>query len=174
MALDQNAGPEVSVLGGYESSDLLYASSKNVLRGADGSVNLSFNHIMSKLVVNIVKGDSFEGEIPDDVTASVYNTVPECIVDWSKGSVQKDPYGSKQTIKMKWVSNDHFEAILTPQNIEKRTPLIEITMGGIAYLLETSLSLRQGYVHTITLTVNTSPDQEQIEISIDPNYGNWN
>lgn len=47
-------------------------------------------------------------------------------------------------------------------------------MGGIAYLLETSLSFRPGYVHTITVTLNTSPDQEQIEISIDPGIENWN
>ena len=58
--------------------------------------------------------------------------------------------------------------------MEKRTPLIELTMGGIAYLLETSLSFRPGYVHTITVTLNTSPDQEQIEISIDPGIENWN
>jgi hypothetical protein len=54
-----------------------------------------------------------------------------------------------------------------PQNIEIRTPLIEVTMGGIAYLLEYSLSFKPGYVHTLNLILNTSPDQEKIEISID-------
>ena len=47
-------------------------------------------------------------------------------------------------------------------------------MVGIAYLLETSLSFRPGYAHTITVTLNTSPDQEQIEISIDPGINDWN
>ena len=75
---------------------------------------------------------------------------------------------------MKKLDNEHFEAVVVPQNIEKRTPLIELTMGGIAYLLETSLSFRPGYVHTITVTLNTSPDQEQIEISIDPGIDPWN
>ena len=35
-------------------------------------------------------------------------------------------------------------------------------------------SFRAGYAHTITVTQNTSPDQEKIEISIDPDVETWN
>ena len=35
------------------------------------------------------------------------------------------------------------------------------------------MSFRAGYVHTINLKLNTSPDQEQIEISIDPSVDTW-
>ena len=157
---------------GYEASDLLYASATNVSSSA-GSVSLNFNHMMSKVIVNLVKGDNFEGEIPDNVVAHVYNTTTSCNVDWTKGSVEKDAFGSKNTITMKKISNSQFEAVLVPQNIERSTPLIELTMSGIAYLLETSLSFLPGYAHTITVTLNTSPDQEQIEISIDPSIHNW-
>lgn len=166
IELDQNNG-------GFEKSDLMYACAKSVSR-SDGTVNLKFNHMMTKLVVNLKKGDKFEGEIPDDVVAHVYNTTTSCVVDWSKGSVEKQAFGGKSTVTMKKLDNMHFEAILVPQNIEKKTPLVELTMGGIAYLLEYSLSLRAGCVHTITVTLNTSPDQEMIEISIDPSQGDWN
>jgi hypothetical protein len=166
LALDQNDG-------GYEVSDLLFAKAEQVSR-SNGPVNLQFKHMMSKMVVNLVKGDQFEGEIPDDVVAHIYNTTTSCTVNWQTGSVEKDVFGAKQTLTMKKFSNEHFEAVVVPQNLEKRTPLIELTMGGIAYLLETSLSFRPGYVHTITVTLNTSPDQEQIEISIDPGIEGWN
>ena len=56
--------------------------------------------------------------------------------------------------------------IVVPQFIERSTPLVEITMGGIAYLLNYSISFRPGFQHTITLTFNTSLCQEMIEISI--------
>lgn len=151
---------------GYEASDLLYAYAENVSR-SDGSVGLKFQHIMSKLIVNVVKGPKFEGEIPDDVVAHIYNTNVECRANFITGSVEKNAFGAKSTITMKKLSNDRFEAVLVPQNIEKRTPLVELTMGGIAYLLDYSLSFRAGYAHTITLTLNTSPDQEKIEIAID-------
>ena len=45
--------------------------------------------------------------------------------------------------------------------------------NGIAYLLNYSMSFRPGYQHTITITLNTSPDQEKIEISIDGEVGGW-
>ena len=165
LASDQNDD-------GYEQSDLLYASAGQV--AVNTPVGLTFRHMMSKLVVNLVKGPQFEGDIPDDVVAHVYNTITACKVDWTKGSVEKDAFGAKPTLTMKKISNECFEAVIVPQNIEKRTPLIELTMGGIAYLLDYSLSFRPGYVHTVTVTLNTSPDQEQIEISIDPTTGNWN
>lgn len=173
LALNQNSARTIDALGGYEASDLMYAKATNVSRSA-GTVNLSFRHIMSKLVVRINKGDNFEGEIPDDIVAHVYNTITEGYVDWIDGSIEKDSFGAKKTLTMRKISNSRFEAIIIPQNIEKRTPLIELSMGGIAYLLEYSLSFRPGYVHYVDLTVNTSPDQEQIDISIDPNPGAWN
>lgn len=166
LATDQNGA-------GYESSDLLYAVSENVSR-LDGAVNLSFKHMMSKVVVRLVKGEAFEGEIPDDVVAHIYNTIASCNVNLASGSVEKDGFGAKPTITMRKISNERFEAVIVPQNIEKRTPLIELSMGGIAYLLEYSLSFRPGFVHYIDLTLNTSPDQEQIEISIDPDIEGWN
>ena len=166
LATDQNGE-------GYEVSDLLYARAENVARSG-GPVQMSFKHMMSRLVVRLIKGESFEGEIPDDVVAHIYNTVGSCTVNWITGSVEKEAFGAKPTLTMKKLSNSLFEAIVVPQNVEKRTPLVELTMGGIAYLLEYSLSFRPGYVHYIDVTLNTSPDQEQIEISIDPGIDPWN
>ena len=166
LTLDQNNG-------GYEASDLLYAYTEKVSR-TDGPVSMQFKHMMSKVKVNLVKGPQFEGEIPDDVVAHIYNTTTSCKVNLLTGSVEKDAFGAKQTLTMNKLSNEAFEAVVVPQNLEKSTPLIELTMGGIAYLLETSLSFRPGYVHTITVTLNTSPDQELIEISIDPGIEDWN
>ena len=159
--------------GGYEASDLLFAYAENKAR-ADGPVLLQFKHMMSKIKVNLVKGPNFEGEIPNDIVAHIYNTITSCTVNLATGSVEKDAFGERKTLTMHKIDNEHFEAVVVPQNIEKRTPLIELTMGGIAYLLETSLSFRPGYAHTITVTLNTSPDQEQIEISIDPGIDPWN
>ena len=75
---------------------------------------------------------------------------------------------------MRKIDNRTFDAIIVPQFIERSTPLVEITMGGIAYLLNYSMSFRPGYQHTITVTLNTSPDQEKIEISIDGEVDDWN
>lgn len=173
IAVDQSAPETQDELGGYEASDIMFAKAENVSK-SEGSVNLRFSHLMSKCVVTITKGETFEGEIPDDIVTHIYNTITSAKLNFAKGSVEKDALGARNTITMKKVSNERFEAIVVPQNIERRTPLIEITMGGIAYLLETSLSFKPGYVHTINLILNTSPDQEKIEISIDASIGEMN
>lgn len=173
VAADQNTPKTQDALGGYEASDIMWAKATKVSRDA-GKVALQFKHLMSKCVVTITKGDKFEGEIPDDIVTHIYNTSTSAILDFAAGSLQKDGNGPRKTITMKKISNERFEAIVVPQNIERRTPLIEVTMGGIAYLLEYSLSFKPGYVHTINLIVNTSPDQEKIEIAIDASTGDMN
>lgn len=173
IATDQNSAETETLLGGYEASDLLFAKAEGVER-TDGKVSLKFKHMMSKCVVNVVKGLKFEGEFPEDIAVHIYNTVTTADLNLANGSIEKYAQGSRNTITMRKVAADKFEAIVIPQNIERRTPLIEISMGGIAYLLEYSLSFKPGFQHTINLTVNTSPDQEKFEIAIDATSGNIN
>lgn len=167
---DQNSPRTAEALGGYEASDLLFAKAENVSR-ADGKVSLKFKHMMSKCIVNVVKGEKFEGELPEDIAVHIYNTVTTADLNLANGSIEKYALGNRNTITMKKLASDKFEAVVIPQNIERRTPLIEISMGGIAYLMEYSLSFKPGYQHTINLTVNTSPDQEKFEIAIDAGAG---
>lgn len=172
VATDQNAAETEEVLGGYEASDLMWAKAEKVSR-ADGEVKLRFNHLMSRLVVKVEKGPRYEGNIPDDIVTHLYNTATTAKVNYATGSLEKYVYSDNKTITMRKVDNETFDAIVVPQFIERSTPLVEITMGGIAYLLNYSMSFRPGYQHTITVTLNTSPDQEKIEISIDGEVGEW-
>lgn len=169
---DQSTAESEDALGGYEASDLMWAKAEKVSR-TDGAVNLQFHHMMSRLVVQVVKGERFEGDIPDDIVTHIYNTATTAKVDFRKGSLEKYALSTNKTITMRKRDNETFDAILVPQFIERTTPLIEITMGGIAYLLNYSMSFRPGYQHTITVTLNTSPDQEKIEIQIDGEVGGW-
>lgn len=172
LPTDQNSPETDDALSGYEAADLLWAKATKVSRG-DGAVQLQFKHMMSRVVVKIERGEKYEGELPEDITVHLYNTVTTAEVDFTHGSLQRYAHGEKETITMKQLSGDTFAAIVVPQNIERRTPLVEITMEGIAYLLNYSISFRPGYQHTITVTLNSSPEQEKIEISIDGEIGDW-
>ena len=173
IAADQSAVETEDALSDYEASDLLWA--KGVKQGRDnGAVNLKFKHMMSKVVVKIVKGEKYEGDLPEEIVTHIYNTVTTAKVDFTHGSLERYEQGKKKTITMRQTASDTFEAIVVPQHIERRTPLVEITMEGIAYLLNYSVSFRPGMQHTITVTLNTSPDQEKIEIQIDGEVGDWN
>lgn len=172
LPTDQNSPETDDALSGYEAADLLWAKATKVSR-EDGAVQLQFKHMMSRVVVKIERGEKYEGDLPEDITVHLYNTVTTAEVDFTHGSLQRYAHGEKETITMKQLSGDTFAAIVVPQNIERRTPLVEITMEGIAYLLNYSMSFRPGYQHTITITLNSSPEQEKIEISIDGEIGDW-
>lgn len=172
VVADQSKPTADGVLGGYEASDLMWAKTEKVSRN-DGTVNLLFHHMMTRVVVEIVRGASYEGELPEDITVHLYNMATTAIVDWTAGNLEVYPLGSRNTITMRQLDADSFDAIVVPQFIERRTPLVEITMEGIAYLLETSMSFRPGKQHTLTITLNTSPDQEKIEIDIDGDISDW-
>lgn len=172
LELDQNAPEGIGKLSGYEAADRMVAVTRNVSR-ADGSVMLDFRHVLAKCSVNIVKGDNFEGDVPDDIVVHIYNTVVDYYLDLNKGTAGQCPAGSRKTITMHKKDNLHFDAIVVPQNIETNTPLIEVMSGGISYLLHYSMSFKPRYNHTINVILNTSPDQEKIEISIDPDLDEW-
>ena len=166
-----NLGSEEE-LGGYEASDIMWAKAEKCSKSG-GAVKLQFQHMMSRVVVDIVRGPSYEGELPEDIDVHIYNTATTAKVDWRIGSLEAYKQNGHKTISMRQVDGDTFDAIVVPQFIERSTPLIEITMEGIAYLLNYSISFRPGYQHTITVTLNTSPDQEKIEIKIDGEIDDW-
>lgn len=168
---DQSSPETAEALSGYEASDLLWAKAES-LTAAETAVPLQFSHRMSKLVIRLVKGADYEGELPESARLYIHNTIPTAQVDLATGAVMKDPYGKPATIQCRQVSAGEFEAIIVPQRIETRRPLIEIVANDIAYLLEDNFNFKSGMQHTLNLVINASP--EQIKIEIDPSTGEWN
>ena len=163
VALDQSTSREGDVLGGYEASDLLWAKASGVTK-ENGAVELSYKHIMSKLLIKLVKGPEYSGDFPDISELYIHNVVPTAIVDLTNGSVVKDMYGEETTIKAKRVDDGTFEAIIVPQRIESSRPLVELISYGVSYLMESSFYFRNGKVHMLELTINGNPDQISVEI----------
>lgn len=159
-----------SVDGGYQKSDFLWASAKNV-SASESAVTLKFSHILSKAIVKLEKGADFEGELPSDCEVYIHNTVPSASIDLSTGGTSKSIYGSTATVKARKISTSEFCAIVVPQNIESRRPLVEVVSRGVSYLMEGKMSFKQGYAHTLVVTLSKNPDQTKIEIG--GTVGGW-
>lgn len=162
VATDQSTAKTSKSLGGYEASDFLWARQTGV--SYPDVVKLSFSHRMSRLVVNLVKGPDYEGDIPDDVTVKVHGTVTDALVDLGSGDVVKDQYGTAKTITMKRDGTSVFSAIIVPQSIGSRQPLIEVITNNVSYLMESRFVFRQGVQHTINVTMDSDPNKVKIEI----------
>lgn len=165
--------------GGYEASDLLWSKTAGV-KQTDGAVNLQMNHLMSKLTVKIVAGADYVGSLPDDASILLHSTVTGARVDFTKGSVSKDPYSGMRSIKMKKLGLRSFdgydavvyEAIVVPQMLATSVPLLEINSKSVSYLLEDSFNFRPGVAYTYTATLNTSTTAIKVEIGCE--LEDWN
>ena len=152
-----------SVTENYYKSDFLWASALNVA-ATNNPVKLQFEHKFSKVVVKLVKGEQFEGEIPDNAEVYIHSTVAKAVVDLSTGDAAKDSYAGTETIRCRKVSTDEYAAIVVPQSLTSKRPLVEVIIGKVSYLMDGKVSFHQGYMHTLTVTLNQNPEQVKIEI----------
>lgn len=162
VALDQSAIKDGEALSGYEASDFLWAKATGITRMA--TVPLTFTHKMSKLVVNLVKGEEYSGEIPADAVVRIHNTVPAATIDIASGTVTKNGYESARSITAGKLSDGVYAAIIVPQRLDTKRPLVEILSKGVSYLIESSFVFKAGTQHTINVMLNNNPDQVKIEI----------
>ncbi|MDR0962452.1 MAG: fimbrillin family protein [Mediterranea sp.] len=165
VAADQSTAKEGDIPGGYEASDFLWAKATAVTQGGtDGAVKLNFRHCMSRFVVNLKKGEQYEGNLPDDAMVRIHNTVPEATIDLATGTVTRHPYESVKSITAKPLGTGSYAAIIVPQRIEFRLPLIEVIAKGVSYLVESAFVFKPGVQYTYTLTLNNDPDKVKIDI----------
>ena len=163
VATDQQTAGNEQTPGGYEASDFLWASAKKQTAGNE-AVKLNFRHCMSKLTVRLVKGPDYDGDELPEAEVYVHNTVTEATIDLAVGIVTPAKFGKLHTVKAKAAGKDEYTAVLVPQRIANRVPLIEVVMKGVSYLVETNFRFKQGIHHTFTLIISKNPEQVKIEI----------
>ena len=163
VATDQSKGATDGEKSAYEASDLLYAQAKG-LTASTSPVTLSFRHIMSKLTIRLVKGEDFEGDMPTDAEIYIHNTVPTATLDISAGIVTRDVKGKKTTIKARQESDFQYGAIIVPQRLDNRVPLVEVVMKGVSYLFESKFLFKPGVDHLVNLVITDNPEQVKIEV----------
>lgn len=160
-----------SMMGGYEASDLLYASAKGV-QGSTSPIHLQFRHIMSKLKIRLVKSEDFEGEMPRNAEVYVHSTVTEATVDLSAGVATYNPKVGRQSIRARQDGDYTYSAIVVPQRLDNRMPLLEVVMGGVSYLFESRFTFKPGVEHLINIVITNNP--EKADINIGGEIEGWN
>lgn len=163
VALNQRTAETAEALSAYEASDFLYATAKGVI-SEDGDVDLLFKHKMSKLTVNLIKGSDYEGDLPETATLLVHSTITDCLIDLATGDVIKNPYSAAKTITAKQIDAGTHTAIIVPQMLTNKKPLIEIVFKDVSYMVESKFHFKSGTHHILNITINNNPDKVKIEI----------
>lgn len=155
----------------YTKSDFLWATVKDVT-ASNNAVKMQFNHKLSCVNVELVKGESYNGDIPQNTEVYIYNTVTSALISLSTGDACKDSYASASTIRCFKESATKYKAVVVPQNLSTRRPIVEVVIGNVSYLMEGTISYKPGMRHTITVTLEQDP--EQIKINVGGEIGDWN
>lgn len=156
---------------GYEASDFLHASSLGI-ESSPNPVNLQFRHILSKLTIRLIKGEDYEGEIPEKATVFIHNTVTDATIDLAAGVATKNARATAKTITARKAGTASYTAIILPQRLENRVPLIEVVMNGVSFLYESKFLFKPGIHHIVNLIVDKNP--EQVKIEVGGEVTNWN
>lgn len=163
VATDQNLPATADQPDSYGASDFLWGKAERVAPGTN-PVEILFKHRMSKLNVILAKGENYEGELPENATIRIHNTVPVALIDLATGMPAKDPQGKTASITCKKLARDQFSAIIVPQRIATVRPFVELITEGVSYLVESTFTFKPGIEYTLTLTLNTQPDKILIDI----------
>ena len=156
---------------GLTASDFVWASADGVV-ASSAPVPLQFSHRMSKVVVRLEKSDDFKGDIPSDCEVYIHSTVGRGLIDLSTGDVMRDNDSGTVTVKACKTAANEYQAIVVPQNLSSRRPLVEVVTQGVSYLMEGTISFRQGCSHSVVVTLTRNPEQTKIEIG--GSIGGWN
>lgn len=170
VSTDQRAATTTG-MEGYEASDFLYASAKGI-SASNNPVRLQFSHILSKISIRLIKGEDFEGDIPENATVYIHNTVTEASIDMVAGVATKALRGTAKTITARKAGPTTYSAIIVPQRLSNRVPLIEVVMNGVSFLYESKFQFKPGIHHIVNLVVDKNP--EQVKIEVGGEIVNWN
>ncbi len=148
---------------GYEASDFLHASSLGI-EASENPINMKFRHIMSKLTIRLIKGEDYEGDIPDNATVYIHNTVTDATIDLTAGVATKNVRANGKTVTARKAGATSYTAIIVPQRLANRVPLVEVVMNGVSFLYESKFLFKPGIHHIVNLVVDKNPDQVKIEV----------
>lgn len=161
-----------STTDGYAKSDLVYAKSTGVVRTSN-TVNLTFNHLLSKVEVILKEGNGVTDFLTNLNSLKIMHTQPKAQFTLTK---DEPSYGyntehqdgiailadgdATDIIIDKGVTTETNilnEAIIVPQTLAAATSFIQIKLsaGGVfTYKLESETKFESGKKYTYTITVN--------------------
>lgn len=148
---------------GYTRSDLMWAKTSGVTR-TGGDIQLNFKHRLSRLDINLIKGDDYEGSLPEDAEVRVLSTLPSALLNLETGDVEKDIYSTEKTITAHQNGTGKYTTIIVPQMLLNNVPLLEVIVGDVSYLFSGRFQFESGVRHTLNVTLTSDPNKAVINI----------
>ncbi len=156
VKLNQSAAALSSSLSGYESSDLLWAKTLDVAPTSN-IINLTFNHILAGVEVNLIEGEGFENGEWSGLEKSVMidGTISDGLFNIATGSVHVKGSPGDKAIIANPIENG-FRAVVLPQIVKASSNLVTINVGSdsYGYQKDVEMTYQSGKLHKFTFEVS--------------------
>lgn len=154
-------------LGGYESSDFLWAKADKVMP-TDSRVDLTFRHLMAGVRVTLVEGKGFSESEWESIekTVVIPNVSSTVNINLEDGSLDMVA-GDKISIVPYQCGMD-WRAVVVPQKIPAGNDVIDITVDGVSYHLvkKDHVNFVSGKLNSFTITVDKRVDEKGYEFTL--------
>lgn len=130
---DQSTESATGEMGGYEASDFLWGSVKDVAPTSN-AIQLSLSHRMSNARVTLIEGSGFaSGEwAKAEKIVLLPNVIRKASINLSDGTIKAaGEVESKATVPSR--TGDEWRTIVVPQTVAAGTTLFSITIDGMPY-----------------------------------------
>jgi hypothetical protein len=142
--------------------DVLYSNNATNITNTSGNVKFTFNHILSKIVINTIPSGSLDNNDLHDMNITINNISNEGTLYLLDGRIEHSH--QKSSIKMKTAANgSSSEAIVFPGSTSEISFTVELTNGNIySANFHQQQQLVSGHIHTYNITIT------QTGISLSP------
>jgi hypothetical protein len=145
------------------TNDILVASD-GVIKDKDANVDLTFDHVLSKVTVNIIPGEGFaDGDISaGSPVVKLVEFLQKGTVDISNGTVSNpsdsQTFAPTQLTTPNTGAELSYQALILPQtkgSAESKVTLVKITLGGVEYeaQYEGVFKFEPGKNHVLDITL---------------------
>ena len=169
VSKDQRKPAAGGMLGGYEASDFLYASRRNLKPSAD-IITLPFKHKMANFKITLLKGTGWEDEEWNQVSKDVLvtNTVRQSVVNLATGTVRIEGDDKSMGIVPMDMGSDVWRAVVVPQIVPEDSPIASITIDGQSreYRYGGEYRYYEGKQNSLTLSVSKIPGTQGIDLTL--------
>ena len=169
VARDQSKGAENGQMAAYETSDFLWANTKNV-KPTESKVILTFRHQMSSARIRFSQGTGWDDAAEYAAVTKevlVTSTIRKSTINLATGVVT--PEGDAPLagiVPMK--DYDEFRAIVVPQTVPAGQTLLTLTIDGRPrhYVRDVDTEYVPGKITTYDLSVSKKPNTGEYEVEL--------
>ena len=151
----QDRSATTTRLGGYEASDLLWAKCVKALPD-DGTINLTFRHLMAGMTITLEMGDGFDEKEWATLSKNVLvnHAATSTIVNLETGYVEPEGQGDASIFTLPYGA-DH-RAVVIPKTYNAGSDILTIFVGNQNYKLikEEMVTLQSGKMHKFAIKVD--------------------